>query len=136
MMRLICVIDVYVNHWRFGKFNAAPFNFWNPTFFPKKLSSKIWKVLKFAQVRPTIFNTNLSKYTYRTIGPGSCTVNTSLEFLRKHAILHDAFGRFYSDHGKGPGYTYCLKMPHCVKKSPLMGQISGILYCLIAKPVV
>lgn len=34
------------------------------------------------------------------IGPGSCTYNTKYEFIIKHAILHDAFGRFYSDFGK------------------------------------
>lgn len=52
--------------------------------------------------------------------------------MRSHAILHDAFGRFYNNYGKGRGYTYCIdenKTPTFIKKSPFCGQISGLIYC-------
>ena len=59
-----------------------------------------------------------------------------LEFLafsnttRKHAILHDVFGRIYNQFGLGPGYTYAFRnAPHFAKSSPFLGHISGVLSC-------
>ena len=55
------------------------------------------------------------------------------DVLHSHSILHDAFGRFYTHHSLDRGYTYVIpenKTPRWVKKSPLCGQVSGLIYCL------
>ena len=77
------------------------------------------------------------------IGPGNGCLTHFLErifnwsdILHSHSILHDAFGRFYSHHQLDRGYTYVIhknKTPKCVKRSPLCGQISGLIYCLSKK---
>ena len=74
------------------------------------------------------------------IGPGNGCLTHILErifnrsdILHSHSILHDAFGRFYAHHSLDRGYTYVIpenKTPRWVKKSPLCGQVSGLIYCL------
>ena len=55
------------------------------------------------------------------------------DILHSHSILHDAFGRFYAHHSLDRGYTYVIpknRTPKCIKRSPLCGQISGLIYCV------
>ena len=60
-----------------------------------------------------------------------------IDFLRTHAILHDAYGRFYNQFGLDRGYCYCLSQtPRFMKASPLCGQISGILYCIFKRLII
>ena len=68
-----------------------------------------------------------------TIGYG----DSYLEFLfrhfkrfRLHAILHDAAGGVQAHSGEGPGYCY---MTGRGLNSCLLGQVTGILFCLYVK---
>ena len=80
------------------------------------------------------------------IGPGNGCLTHFLErifnqsdILRSHSILHDAFGRFYANHSLDRGYTYVIpenRTPKCVKRSPLCGQISGLIYCVFRKIII
>ena len=73
-------------------------------------------------------------------GPGNGCLTYFLErifnqsdILHSHGILHDAFGRFYNHHSLDRGYTYIIpknRTPKCIKRSPLCGQISGLIYCV------
>ena len=84
----------------------------------------------------------LNNYDIGLIGPDHGRITKMLERLfrnsnvmHNHSILHDAFGRFYDNYEKGRGYTYALKSaPRIMKRSPMCGQISGIIYCSIKKP--
>ena len=77
------------------------------------------------------------------IGPGNGCLTWFLErifnqsdILHSHSILHDAFGRFYTHHSLNRGYTYVIPnniTPNCIKRSPLCGQISGLIYCAFNK---
>ena len=71
------------------------------------------------------------------IGPGhGCITKICERFCnnnvcRNHSVMHDAFGRFYSDTKKDRGYCYALKKaPRFIRRSPLCGQISGLIYCM------
>ena len=74
------------------------------------------------------------------IGPGNGCLTHIFERIfnrsdisHSHSILHDAFGRFYAHNSLDRGYTYVIpenKTPRWVKKSPLCGQVSGLIYCL------
>ena len=74
------------------------------------------------------------------IGPGKELLTTVLEFffkdntvMRMHAILHDSFGLFYRKTRLGNGYYYRSKkteLSEWKKKSPLIGHITGILFCI------
>ena len=74
------------------------------------------------------------------IGPGNGCLTYILErifnqfdILHSHSILHDVFGRFYAHNSLDRGYTYVIpenKTPKWVKKSPLCGQVYGLIYCL------
>ena len=73
------------------------------------------------------------------IGPGDGMITRCLEYCLKdcelfhqHAILHDAWGRYYQKYKKGLGYTYALssnRIPEFCRKSPLLGHISGLIFC-------
>ena len=73
------------------------------------------------------------------IGPGNGCLTHILErifngsnILHSHSILHDAYGRFYDHYSLDRGYTYVIPencTPKWVKRSPLCGQISGLIYC-------
>ena len=77
------------------------------------------------------------------IGPGNGCLTQFLErmfggsdILHSHSILHDAFGRFHDHYLKDRGYTYVIpknRTPKWIKKSPLCGQISGLIYCAFNK---
>ena len=80
------------------------------------------------------------------IGPGNGCLTQFLErifsgsdILHSHSILHDAFGRFYVNHSLDRGYTYVIpenRTPKWVKRSPLCGQISGLIYCTFKKIII
>ena len=77
------------------------------------------------------------------IGPGNGCLTWLLErvfghldMLHSHSILHDAFGRFHDHYLKDRGYTYVIpknRTPKWMKRSPLCGQISGLIYCAFNK---
>ena len=77
------------------------------------------------------------------IGPGNGCLTHFLErilgqsdVIHLHSILHDAFGRFYTHHQLDRGYMYVIpknRTPKCMKRSPLCGQISGLIYCAFKK---
>ena len=77
------------------------------------------------------------------IGPGNGCLTWFLEkmfggsdILHSHSIIHDAFGRFYAHHSLDRGYTYVIpknRTPKWIKRSPLCGQISGLIYCAFNK---
>ena len=84
-------------------------------------------------------------YDLGMIGLGKGRLTRILEFLfgwsnvfSSHAILHDAFGRFYNRHNLGEGYTYCLKghVPIFMKKSPFFGHVTGLNYCALKQLVI
>ena len=74
------------------------------------------------------------------IGPGNGCLTKVLEYLFSwsktictHAILHDAFGRFFDDYKTGPGYCYALwrnQTGYFMKSSALLGHITGVFFCL------
>ena len=80
------------------------------------------------------------------IGPGNGCLTWFLErglgwidVLRSHGILHDAFGRFYKHYALDRGYTYAIHEDRTsirMKKNPLCGQITGIIYCAIESIIV
>ena len=80
------------------------------------------------------------------IGPGNGCLTWFLEkmfggsdILHSHSIIHDAFGRFYAHHSLDRGYTYVIpknKTPKWMKRSPLCGQISGLIYCAFNKIII
>ena len=80
------------------------------------------------------------------IGPGNGCLTQFLErmfggsdILHSHSILHDAFGRFYAHHSLDRGYTYVIpknRTPKWIKRSPLCGQISGLIYCVSRKIII
>ena len=77
------------------------------------------------------------------IGPGNgCTthflerISGCFDILHSHSILHDAYGRFYTRYSLDRGYTYVIpenKTPDWLKRSPLFGQVSGLIYCIFNK---
>ena len=80
------------------------------------------------------------------IGPGNGCLTWSFErifsrfdILHSHSILHDAFGRFYDHYSLDRGYPYAIPKnitPNPTKKSPLCGQISGLIYCVSKKIII
>ena len=80
------------------------------------------------------------------IGPGNGCLTQFLErmfggsdIMHSHSILHDAFGRFYAHHSLDRGYTYVIpknRTPKWMKRSPLCGQISGLIYCVSRKIII
>ena len=80
------------------------------------------------------------------LGPGNGCLTLFLErilgwidILHSHSILHDAFGRFYDHFRRDRGYTYVIPeklTQKLIKRSPLCGQISGLLYCVSKKIII
>ena len=80
------------------------------------------------------------------IGPGNGCLTQFLERIFKrfnklhsHSILHDAFGRFYTHHSLDRGYTYVIPenlTPNWMKRSPLCGQISGLIFCISGRIII
>jgi len=70
------------------------------------------------------------------IGPSDLTFETRSKVMQNHAIFHDAFGRFYNRYGKGRGYCYTFNCEsRFLKKSPIFGHITGIVYWLFNEGV-
>ena len=80
------------------------------------------------------------------IGPGNGCLTWFLEkmlggsdILHSHSIIHDAFGRFYAHHSLDRGYAYVIpknRTPKWMKRSPLCGQITGLIYCVSRKIII
>ena len=80
------------------------------------------------------------------LGPGNGCLTWSFErifsgfdILHSHSILHDAFGRFYDHFSLDRGYSYVIPKnltPKPIKRSPLCGQISGLIYCISKKIII
>ena len=70
------------------------------------------------------------------IGPGHNCLVSCLEFLcgnricHTHSILHDSYGRIFQSHDVGRGYNYMFYVPKQLKKCPLIGHITGLLYSI------
>ena len=70
-------------------------------------------------------------YNMGKIGPSDLTFETRSKVIQNHGIFHDAFGRFYIRYRKGRGYCYTFNCGNnFLKKSPMFGHITGILYWL------
>lgn len=70
------------------------------------------------------------------IGPADLTFELRSKVMQNHAIFHDAFGRFYNRYLKGRGYCYTFNCGNrFLKKSPLFGHITGIMYWLFNEGV-
>ena len=72
------------------------------------------------------------------IGPGKGCLTRILEKIfgscatfQRHALLHDVFGRFYTDFGEGPGYAYAspIWLPSWIRATAFVGHISGLIFC-------
>ena len=67
------------------------------------------------------------------IGYGNSYLDSVLRYsklFRLHAILHDAAGAVRSHSGKGTGYCYMIgRRPN----SCLLGQVTGLLFCLYVR---
>jgi len=72
------------------------------------------------------------------IGPGHGCLTVLFECLcqkskvfKLHAVLHDAFGRFYKRYKKSRGYCYAFSHQKAwLSSSPLLGHLSGFWFCL------
>ena len=74
------------------------------------------------------------------IGPGNGRITRFFErtlgwidVIHSHSILHDAYGRFYNRYSLDRGYCYAIPKnatSKLMKRSPLCGQISGLIYCI------
>ena len=75
------------------------------------------------------------------IGPGNGCFTYTLETLfgkikccHLHSAFHDAYGRFFMKYKRGRGYCYVIPKnmtTHCLKNSPLLGHISGLIWSII-----
>ena len=79
-------------------------------------------------------------YNMGKIGPSDLTFVRRSKVMQNHAIFHDAFGRFYNDyydrHGRLRGYCYTFNCRiKFLKKSPLFGHLTGIVYWLFNEGV-
>ena len=70
------------------------------------------------------------------IGPGyNCIVSVCEKLCGNriyhlHSILHNVYGRLYNQYKVGRGYNYTFKAPGFIKKSPLCGHITGLLFSI------
>ena len=70
------------------------------------------------------------------IGPGHGCLTSLCEklcpnrFCHLHSILHDCYGRILKKYGQGPGYVYMFNAPNWMKKCPLFGHITGLIYSI------
>ena len=67
------------------------------------------------------------------IGYGNSCLDSVFRYskvVRLHAILNDAAGAVWSHSGKGPGYCYMIGRG---PTSCLLGQVTGLLFCLYVK---
>ena len=70
------------------------------------------------------------------IGPGHNCLVSCLKFIcgnrvcHTHSILHDTYGRIFLSHNIGRGYNYMFNVPNAIKKCPLIGHFTGLLYSI------
>ena len=115
------------------------------------------RILKSALVYQFLYHKHFNKYVevrdillehedIGLIGYGDGCLTHLLEHtlgwinvLQTHAILHDAFGRFYVKHSLDRGYSYAFPRFMTTKfnkLSPLSGQLSGLWYCVLNRIVI
>ena len=98
--------------------------------------------LQYTNIRVDLKEILEKHFDMGLIGPGYNCLTFTLEFafnrsktICNHAILHDAFGRFYNDYKHGPGYFYTSRTKHeSIKKLPLIGHLSGLMFCYLENP--
>ena len=59
-----------------------------------------------------------------------------IDVLNSHSVLQDAFGRFNTHHSLGRVYVYVLPEKYStkwMKGSPVCGQFTGIIYCILKR---
>ena len=60
------------------------------------------------------------------LGPSTeCECLRCLDVCKLHAIMHDVFGRVFTKFQIGRRYCYAFDAPNIMKKSPLLGNVSG-----------
>ena len=76
-------------------------------------------------------------YDLGLIGPGHSCLTSICERIcpnricHLHSILHDCYGRIYTKYNnQGRGYNYMFKAPNWMKKCPLFGHITGLMYSI------
>ena len=75
-------------------------------------------------------------YDLGLIGPGHSCLTSICEKIctnricHLHSILHDTYGRIYTKYNQGRGYVYMFNGPKWMKKCPLFGHITGLLYSI------
>ena len=131
----------YVNH-SFNK-TKQRYNHVNDVVLKSALVYQFLCIKYFARTLSVSEILELNNGEINLIRPGSGCLTFILErvfgqikVVHAHAILHDAFGRFYKHWGLDRGYSYAI--PETVstkfmKRSPLCGQILGLIYCLFKR---
>ena len=78
-----------------------------------------------------------NEYDIGLIGPGHSCLSKTLEMIfpnricHLHSILHDTYGRIYTKYNnQGRGYVYMFNAPKWMKKCPLFGHFTGLLYSI------
>ena len=78
-----------------------------------------------------------NEYDLGLIGPGHNCITSFCEkvcpnrICHTHSILHDTYGRIFSKYNNtGRGYVYMFDAPNFMKKCPLYGHITGLLYSI------
>ena len=107
-------------------------------------SAIVYKLLYFSEFNKLItVNEILDSYDGEIglIGPGNGCFTYTLErlfgninFFHLHSAFHDAYGRFFTKYQRGRGYGYVIPKnmtTHCLKNSPLLGHISGLIWSMI-----
>ena len=75
-------------------------------------------------------------YDIGLIGPGHSCLTSFCEKIcpnricHTHSILHDAYDRIFQSHNIGRGYNYMFNVPDQLKKCPLIGHMTGLLYSI------
>ena len=75
-------------------------------------------------------------YDIGLIGPGHSCLTSICEKIcpnrvcHLHSILHDVYGRIFLKYNQGRGYFYMFKAPNWMKKCPLFGHITGLMYSI------
>ena len=78
----------------------------------------------------------VNEYDIGLIGPGHGCLTSFCEKIfpnticHLHSILHDCYGRIYTKYNIGRGYVYMFNAPKWMKKCPLFGHITGLMYSI------
>ena len=77
-----------------------------------------------------------NEYDIGLIGPGHTCLTSICEKIcpnrvcHLHSILHDVYGRIFLKYSQGRGYVYMFYTPNWMKKCPLFGHITGLIYSI------